>query len=123
MASDINKVIMSGRLIKDAEIKYTGTGLAISNFCIASNKSIKDGDGWKDKAGFFNCKLWGKTAEALNKYLLKGKLVFIEGELDFQQWEKDGQKRSKIEINVTKIVLGGDKKNSQSMDEDDEAPF
>ncbi len=70
---DINSVILVARLVRDAEIKYTNTGYAILNFSVASNRSVKRNDTWEDEVSFFNCTLFGKRAESLAQYLIKGK--------------------------------------------------
>ncbi len=111
MSQDTNSVVEIGRLTKDAELTYTGSGFPISKFSIAVNKNKKGADGnYKDYASFFDVVLFGKTAEALKQYLLKGKQVAINGELEQQRWEKDGQQHSKVVINAYNIqLLGGDK--------------
>lgn len=105
--SDINSVTVVGRLTRDAELKYTNSGTAITNMSIAVNRRVKSGDQWKDEASFFDVVLWGKLGEKLSQYLLKGKQIAISGELEQKRWEKDGQKRSKVEIKATSIQLLG----------------
>lgn len=106
--NDINKVILVGRLVRDAELKYTNSGFAVGKFSLAVNRRRKSGDQWVEEAGFFDVVLWGKTAEALNQYLVKGKQVAIDGELRQNRWEQDGQPRSKVEISAHNIqLLGG----------------
>jgi len=111
MSQDTNSVVEIGRLTRDAELTYTGSGFPISKFSIAVNKTKKGADGtYTDYASFFDVVLFGKTAEALKQYLLKGKQVVINGELEQQRWEKDGQQHSKVVINAYNIqLLGGDK--------------
>lgn len=106
--ADINVVMLVGRLTRDAELKYTQTGFAISKFSLAVNRRRKQGDQWVDEAHFFDLSLLGKRAEALNQYLTKGTQVAIQGELRQNRWEQDGQARSKVEITVNDIeLLGG----------------
>jgi single-strand DNA-binding protein len=105
---DINHVVLVGRLTRDAELKYTNNGTALSKFSLAVNRSIKRGDQWTDEVSFFDCTLWGKQAEAVSQYLTKGKQVAIDGELRQNRWEQDGQNRSKVEINANNLqLLGG----------------
>ncbi len=86
-------------MTKDCELKYTQSGTAIGSFGIAVNKKIKNqSGGYDDKAMFFDVTAFGKTAENINKFFGKGSRILISGELDFQQWGKDGQKRSKVGI-------------------------
>jgi single-strand DNA-binding protein len=106
--TDINRVVLVGRLTRDAEMKFTPGGQAVSKLSIAVNRNRKVGDQWEEAASFFDATLWGRSAESLNQYLVKGKQIAIDGELKQDRWEQDGQKRSKIEIVVTNIqLLGG----------------
>jgi single-strand DNA-binding protein len=106
--ADVNHVTLIGRLTRDAELKYTSTGFAISNFSLALNRRRKNGDQWIDEANFFDVTLYGKSAENLKAYLIKGKQVAIEGELRQDRWEQDGQQRSKVIISATNVqLLGG----------------
>jgi len=111
--ADINHVIIVGRLVRDAELKYTNSGMAVCKFSIAVNRRKKDGDQWVEEANFFDIVLWGKSGESINQYLVKGKQVGIEGELRQDRWEQDGQNRSKIEIFATNVQLLGGQGNGQ----------
>ena len=117
MSKDINRVNIIGRLTRDSELSYTNTGFAITKLGIAVNRTKKEGDQWVDRGNFFDVVLWGKRGESLNQYLLKGQQVAIEGELQQDRWEKDGNKRSRVLIECTNIQLLGGKKdggNNQS---------
>ena len=105
--ADINHVVLVGRLTRNAELKYTNNGSAVSKFSIAINQRRKKDDQWVDESHFFDIVLWGKTAESLNQYLVKGKQVGIEGQLRQNRWEQDGQARSKVEIFATNVMLLG----------------
>jgi single-strand DNA-binding protein len=106
--SDVNHVILIGRLTRDAELKYTQGGMPICRFAIAVNRKKKAGDGWVEEASFFDVVLWGKAGEALAQYLVKGKQIAISGELHQNRWEQDGQARSKVEIQAENVqLLGG----------------
>jgi single-strand DNA-binding protein len=106
--ADINHVVLVGRLTRDADLKYTNTGLAICNFSIAVNRRRKQGDQWVEEASFFNVVLMGRMGEAISQYLVKGKQVGVEGELRQNKWEQDGQPRSRVEIFANNIqLLGG----------------
>ena len=108
MADDVNHVVLIGRLTRDAELKYTANGSAISKFSVAVNRSRKMGDSWQEEAHFFDVALWGNRAEKLNQYLTKGKQIGVQGELRQNRWEQDGQPRSKVEIHAINIqLLGG----------------
>jgi len=106
--ADINRVILVGRLTRDAELKYTTSGQAVCKFSVAVNRRRKNGDQWEDEANYFDVVLWGRQGEALNQYLTKGKSVGVDGELRQDRWQQDGQNRSKIEIVAGNIqLLGG----------------
>ncbi|GHU11713.1 single-stranded DNA-binding protein [Spirochaetia bacterium] len=106
--ADINHVVLVGRLTRDAELKYTANGQAVSKFSIAVNRSVKKGDQWESEPSFFDITLWGKRAESLNQYLVKGKQISVNGELRQDRWEQDGKNRSKVEVIASNInLLGG----------------
>jgi single-strand DNA-binding protein len=101
MASDINKVVLIGRLTKDPELKYTQNGSAVSNFSIANNRSYTVGGEKKEMTSFFNCIAWGKSGEVIVQYCKKGQRIAIEGRLQQRSWEdQSGGKRSVVEIVV-----------------------
>ncbi|MDR2633804.1 MAG: single-stranded DNA-binding protein [Treponema sp.] len=106
--ADLNHVVLIGRLTRDAELKYTASGQAVCKFSIAVNRRRKNGDLWVDEANFFDIVLWGRQGESLSQYLVKGKLVGVDGELRQDRWEQDGQNRSKVEIVAANLqLLGG----------------
>ncbi|MGF7108199.1 single-stranded DNA-binding protein [Treponema pedis] len=106
--ADINHVVLVGRLTRDAELRYTSSGIAVCNFAIAVNRRRKNGDEWSEETSFFDVVLWGRQGESLNQYLIKGKQVAIDGELRQNRWEQDGQTRSRIEIVANNLqLLGG----------------
>jgi single-strand DNA-binding protein len=105
--ADINHVVLVGRLTRNAELKYTNSGAAVSKFSIAINQRRKKDDQWVDESHFFDIVLWGKSAEAINQYLVKGKQVGVEGQLRQNRWEQEGQSRSKVEIFATNVMLLG----------------
>lgn len=109
MASDLNSVALIGRLTRDAELKYGNSGTAICNLSIANNYSRKQGEQWVEEVNYFDAVIIGKRAEALHKYLVKGKQLGIAGELQQDRWEKDGQKRSRVKVLVKDVQLLGGK--------------
>jgi single-strand DNA-binding protein len=106
---DLNHVVLIGRLTRDAELKYTANGQAVCKFSIAVNRRRKNGDQWEDEANFFDIVVWGRQGESLNQYLVKGKMVGVDGELRQDRWQQDGQNRSKVEIvaNYLQLLGGG----------------
>ena len=113
--TDINQVVLIGRLTRDAELKYTNNGTPVSRISIAVNQRRKTNDQWVDEANFFNIVIWGKTAESLNPYLQKGKQIAVTGQLRQNRWEQDGQQRSRVEIVASNIqLLGGARSGGQT---------
>ena len=105
---DINHVVLIGRLTRDAELKSIASGQAVTKFSVAVNRRRKNGDQWEDEANFFDVVVWGRQGESLHQYLVKGKMVCIDGELRQDRWQQDGQNRSKVEIVANYLqLLGG----------------
>ncbi len=104
----VNKVILLGHLGKDAETRFTPSGVSVSRFSVATNRRVKDnqtGD-WKDETDWHNITMW--RMENLANYLTKGKQVYIEGRLQTRSYEdKDGQKKYMTEVVVEDIILLG----------------
>jgi single-strand DNA-binding protein len=115
MAGDINTVVLVGRVTRDAELRYTGSGTALCNFSVAVGRRVKKGDEWTNEASFFDLTLWDKQAENLKQYLVKGTQVAVQGELRQERWEKDGQKHSKVAVFVSSLqLLGGGKREGSA---------
>jgi single-strand DNA-binding protein len=96
----INKAILVGRLGKDPEVRYTPDGMMITNFTLATDEQRKDKNGERvQKTEWHRIVTFGKLAEICGKYLVKGKMVFVEGRIQTRAWEdKEGVKRSTTEI-------------------------
>jgi len=110
---DINVVVLVGRLTRDSELKYTKSGMPIARFSLAVNRSRKQDDQWVDETSFFDIDFWGKGAEAVNRYLVKGQQVAVEGELRQDRWEQDGQPRAKVVVNANNVRLMGSAQGGQ----------
>ena len=101
----INKVIISGNLTRDPETSTTTNGTTVMSFGMAVNdrkRNAQTGE-WEDVANFVDCVMFGARAEALSRILTKGMKCAIEGKLRYSSWEKDGQRRSKLEVVVDEI--------------------
>ena len=117
MASDINHVVVIGRLTRDLgerDFAYLASGSARANVSIAVNRSKKQGEQWVDEASFFDITIWGKTAENVRPYLTKGKQIAVDGYLKQDRWENDGQKFSKVAIVAENVQLLGGKNDGGS---------
>lgn len=106
-----------GRLGRDPETRYTAGGQAVANFSVAVSESWKNKDGEKqEKTEWYKIVAWGKLAEIIQKYLVKGQLVFIAGSGATREWQdKEGQKRTSFEVTAREMkMLGGGKKQEDS---------
>ena len=113
----INRVIISGRLTREPEIRSTASGMPVLGFGVAVNdrrKNQQTGE-WEDYPNFIDCTMFGARAESASRYLAKGAKVSIEGKLRWSQWEtKDGQKRSKIDVIVDELEFMSGRNDSSS---------
>jgi len=105
----VNKVILVGNLGRDAELRFTPGGAAVSTINMATTEVWNDKGGQRqEKTEWHRVVLWGKQAESLSEYLTKGKQIYVEGRLQTRQWDdKDGNKRYTTEVRADKIVLLG----------------
>lgn len=101
----INRVIISGNLTRDPELRDVAGGLKILSFGVAVNDRRRNAStgAWEDYPNYIDCTVFGTRAESLSRLLNRGMKVAIEGKLRWSQWEKDGQKRSKIEVIVDDV--------------------
>lgn len=101
----INRVNITGNLTRDPELRVTAGGTQVLSFGVAVNdrrRSPQTGE-WEDYPNFVDCTMFGTRAEAVSRFLAKGNKVAIEGKLRYSSWEKDGQRRSKLEVIVDEI--------------------
>ena len=128
-----NKIILTGRLTRDAELSFIpNTGTPKLNYTLAVEREYQK-DKNNKKVDFINCEAIGKHCEKLCQYVTKGKLVLVEGELNIDQYEKEGEKRSYTKVKVNKLeFLGGTSNDNKSTDtgnndfqpvDDDDIPF
>jgi single-strand DNA-binding protein len=103
----VNKVILVGNLGRDAELRYTPGGAAVSTLNLATTEVFKDREGQKkEDTQWHRVILWGKTAETLQDYLVKGKQIYVEGKLQTRKWkDKDGNDKYTTEVRGDRVVL------------------
>jgi single-strand DNA-binding protein len=105
---NINRVVLTGNLTRDPELRSTGGGLAVCKLGIAVNTRRKNGDTWEEKPNYFRVTVFGKQGENCAQYLKKGRPVAIDGRLEWSTWETEGQKRESIDIIADSVqFLGG----------------
>lgn len=99
--ANLNKVMLIGNLTRDPELRHTPKGSAVADLGLAVNRKVQDGNGgWKDETTFVDVTVWGNSAENAQKYLSKGRGVYVEGRLQMDVWDDKttGQKRSKLKV-------------------------
>ena len=130
----MNKIFILGNLTKDPQLSFTPNQTPVVDFGMATNRKWKAQDGSdREEVCFVDCRMFGKRAEAINKYVKKGEKLLIEGRLTFDQWEaQDGTKRTKHRINVENFEFVGGKLsqekphspyNDDPPQDDQEIPF
>ena len=112
----INRVNISGNLTRDPELRATQGGMQVLGFGVAVNdrrRNQQTGE-WEDYPNFVDCTMFGNRAESMGRILHKGMKVSIEGKLRYSSWDKDGQRRSKLEVIVDEIELMSQKQGQQA---------
>ena len=127
MSASVNKVILIGNIGQDAVLRYTPGGQPVTGFSIATTETWNDKAGQKqEKTEWHRIAVWGKTAESLTPYLVKGKQIFVEGSLTTRKWEKDGQTHYTTDVKALRIqLLGGGRGSSDAVSNQsgDESPY
>ena len=117
----LNHITAAGRLTKDPELRRTQNGVAVASFTIACDRDIKDASGNK-QTDFIDCVAWRNTAEFVDKYLTRGRMVIVSGRLQMREWtDKNGSKRRNAEI-LAGSVYFGDSKQQTANAQTQEAP-
>jgi single-strand DNA-binding protein len=99
--ANYNKVFLIGNLTRDPQLRYTPSQMAVCDFGLAVNRKSKSSTGEvREEVCFVDITAWGKQAETLSKYVTKGRQLLVEGRLTYDQWESEGQKRSKLKVTL-----------------------
>ena len=107
--ADLNSFNFIGHLVKDAELVTTANGVIYSKFTVANNSVKKHNDQYEQYTSYFDLKVFGKFAESINKYLVKGQTVAVTAAVEQSRWEANGEKRSANTIICQKLQLIGTK--------------
>ena len=111
----LNHITLMGRLVRDPELRRTGSGIAVASFCIAVDRDFASKDGGERKADFINCVAWRQTGEFISKYFAKGRMIVVDGRLEMRDWtDKEGNKRTSAEVIVDNAYFGDSKRDSDS---------
>ena len=108
-ATNINRVVLTGNLTRDPELRSLPSGMSVCSLRIASNSRRKENGEWVDKPNYFSVTVWGAQGENCQRFLSKGRPVCIDGRLEWREWQgQDGNKRESIEIVADAVqFLGG----------------
>ncbi len=119
MARSVNKVILIGNLGKDPELRYAPSGSAVATFSLATSEQWKDQEGNpQERTSWHNIVVWGKLAEIVSEYLKKGRKVYLEGRLQYRDYEdKSGNKRYVTEVVVSDLVMLGSRQDGGEREE------
>jgi single-strand DNA-binding protein len=131
MARGLNKVMLIGRLGRDPEMRYTPSGKPVTTFSLGASRSWSASDGEKHtETEWFNIVAWGNLAEICKQYLIKGRLVFVEGRLQTRYWEDgEGNKHSSVEVVANEMIMLDERREESSSaqeapdEQEDEFPF
>lgn len=126
----INRVVITGNLTRDPELRATPSGTSVLTIGVAVNdrrKNPQSGE-WEDVPNYFNVVVFGRRADSLSNLIAKGSKIGVEGKLRWRSWDKDGERRSTIEIVADDIELFGQKRDSAQADDkpetfEDDIPF
>jgi len=120
----LNRVFLMGNLTRDPELRYVPSGAPVATFGLAvSRRYVTQQGEKKDEVCFVRVVVFGKQAESCSQHLSKGRLVFIEGRLQYRSWEQEGQKRSSLDVVADRVqFLGGPKPQGTDTHDGSEAP-
>ena len=111
----LNHIVIMGRLVRDPELRRTGSGVAVASFRVAVDRDFVPKDGGERKADFIDCVAWRQTGEFVSKYFTKGRMIIVNGRLEMRDWtDKDGNKRTSAEIVADNVYFGDSRRDSES---------
>ena len=111
----LNHIVVMGRLVRDPELRRTGSGVAVASFRVAVDRDFAPKDGGERKADFIDCVAWRQTGEFISKYFTKGRMIIVDGRLEMRDWtDKEGNKRTSAEIVVANAYFGDSKRDGDN---------
>ena len=111
----LNHIVIMGRLVRDPELRRTGSGVAVASFRVAVDRDFAPKDGGERKADFIDCVAWRQTGEFISKYFTKGRMIVVDGRLEMRDWtDKDGNKRTSAEVVVDNAYFGDSKRDGDN---------
>ena len=111
----LNHIVVMGRLVRDPELRRTGSGIAVASFSVAVDRDFGKNENGERETDFIDCVAWRQTGEFVSKYLTKGRMAVVSGRLQIRNWtDKDGNKRRTAEIVADNVYFGDSKRDSES---------
>ena len=108
----LNHITIMGRLVRDPELRRTGSGVAVASFTVAVDRDFCGRDGGEKETDFIDCVAWRQTGEFVSKYFTKGRMIVVSGRLQIRSWtDKDGNKRRTAEVVADNCYFGDSKRD------------
>ena len=109
----LNHITIMGRLVRDPELRRTGSGIAVASFTVAVDRDFGGRDGGEKETDFIDCVAWRQTGEFVSKYFTKGRMIVVSGRLQIRSWtDKDGNKRRTAEVVADNCYFGDSKRDN-----------
>ena len=111
----LNHITIMGRLVRDPELRRTGSGIAVASFTVAVDRDFGGRDGGEKETDFIDCVAWRQTGEFVSKYFTKGRMIVVSGRLQIRSWtDKEGNKRRSAEVVADNCYFGDSKRDADS---------
>ena len=111
----LNHITIMGRLVRDPELRRTGTGIAVASFSVAVDRDFGGREGGEKETHFIDCVAWRQTGEFVSKYFTKGSMAVVSGRLQIRGWtDKDGNKRRTAEVVADNVYVGESRRGSDN---------
>ena len=111
----LNQIVIMGRLVRDPELRRTGSGTAVTSFTLAVDRDFSGKDSTEKETDFIECVAWRQTGEFVSKYFTKGRMAVVAGRLQIRNWtDKDGNKRRSAEVVAENVYFADSKKETDS---------
>ena len=111
----LNHIVVMGRLVRDPELRRTGSGIAVASFSVAVDRDFGKNENGERETDFIECVAWRQTGEYVSKYFTKGRMAVVSGRLQIRSWtDKDGNKRRTAEVVADNVYFGDSKRDSES---------
>ena len=111
----LNHITIMGRLVREPELRRTGSGIAVASFRVAVDRDFGGRDGGERETDFIDCVAWRQTGEFVSKYFTKGSMIVVSGRLQMRNWnDKEGNKRTSAEVVTENVYFGESKRSSEN---------